>query len=73
VDAVEKCLLFLFGGRSMHLKPEAKKWLQHIHMPESHGLIMRTERMLKERPIWEIIIVLVVLSVIFILLALWLG
>jgi len=48
-------------------------FLKGIHMPERHGLIAKTEKIIKQRPFWEVILVLVVLSVIFIILALWLG
>ena len=57
----------------MHKGVKIKEFLRGIHMPESHGLIAKTERMIKRRPFWEVILVLGALSAIFIILALWLG
>jgi len=57
----------------MHKGAEIKEWLKHIHMPESHGLIAKTEKIIKQRPFWEVILVLAVLSVIFVIVALWID
>jgi hypothetical protein len=48
-------------------------FLKDIDMPERHGLIAKTEKIIKQRPFWEVILVLAVISVIFIILAMWLG
>jgi hypothetical protein len=57
----------------MHVKPEITEWRRHIHKPEDYGLIMRTRKFSKEHPFWEVIVVLVVLTVFFTALALWLD
>ena len=57
----------------MHKGAEIKEWLKHIPMLESHGLIAKTEKIIKQRPFWEVILVLGVISAIFIIFALWLG
>ncbi len=53
----------------MHFKPEIKRWLRHIHMPESHGLEMIKHKYIPERPFWEVLIVLAMLCILCILLA----
>ncbi|MHC4531326.1 MAG: hypothetical protein ACYS18_04455 [Planctomycetota bacterium] len=57
----------------MHKGAEIKEWLKHIPMLERHGLIAKTEKIIKQRPFWEVILVLVVLSVLFAVSALWLS
>jgi hypothetical protein len=57
----------------MHKGAEIKEWLKHISLLENHGLIAKTEKIIKQRPFWEVILVLAALSVIFIIFALWLG
>ena len=53
----------------MHFKPEIRRWLRHIHMPESHGLEMIKHKHIPERPFWEVVIVLAMLCILCILLA----
>ena len=48
-------------------------FLRGIEMPERHGLIEKTEKIIKQRPFWEVILVLAILSVIFIIIALWID
>jgi hypothetical protein len=57
----------------MQVRPEITEWRRHIHKPEDYGLIMRTRKFSKEHPFWEVIVVLVVLTVFFTALALWLD
>ena len=49
------------------------RFLKDTGMPEKDGLIAKTEKIIKQRPFWEVILVLAVLSAIFIITALWLG
>ncbi|MCJ7693575.1 MAG: hypothetical protein MUO22_09190 [Sedimentisphaerales bacterium] len=48
-------------------------FLKDIDMPERHGLIAKTEKIIKQRPFWEVVLVLAVISVIFIVIALWID
>jgi hypothetical protein len=57
----------------MHKGVEIKEWLKHIPLLEKHGLIAKTEKIIKQRPFWEVILVLAALSAIFIIVSLWIG
>ena len=57
----------------MHKGAKIKEWLKHIPLLESHGLIAKTEKIIKQRPFWEVILVLAALSAIFIIVSLWIG